>query len=137
MPAPPTALTDSYRGVTADSIKLGVLLLDQKKLKRGGVDLKWGDNDAQYDEAVDDHQRQGGILGRKVDPEYVMVDPLSETGYQEACVKLTQDDKVFAVVGFVRPADSALCYTETNDTPFLGYLTDITGTCSIGPRCRS
>ena len=33
---------------------------------------------------------------------------------------------MFAVVGFTRPADEALCYAATGDTPFVGYLSDIT-----------
>ena len=102
-------LTDSYRGVTADSIKIGVLLLDLVKLKESaGVELKWGDNQAQYQEAIDTINEDGGVLGRQLDPVYVFVDPLSETGYQEACVQLTEDEQVFAVIGFVRPASAAL-----------------------------
>ena len=86
----------------------------------------WGNVEGQYDEAIATINDNGGVLGRQIDPVYVYVDPLSETGYQEACVQLTEDEKVFAAIGFVRPADTALCYTETGDTPFLGYLTDIT-----------
>ncbi len=120
-------LTDSYRGVTAESIKIGVLLLDLVKLKESaGVELKWGDNQAQYQEAIDTINENGGVLGRQLDPIFVFVDPLSETGYQEACVQLTEDEQVFAVIGFVRPASAALCYTGTGDTPFVGYLSDIT-----------
>ena len=120
-------LTDSYRGVTADSIKIGVLLLDLVKLKEtAGVDLKWGDNEGQYREAIAAVNENGGVLGRILDPVFIYVDPLSETGYQEACVQLTEDEQVFAAIGFVRPASAALCYTETGDTPFVGYLSDIT-----------
>ena len=125
--APAGELTDSYRGVTADSIKIGVLLLDLELLKESaGIELKWGDNEGQYREAIDTVNENGGVLGRMLDPVFVYVDPLSETGYQEACVQLTQDEQVFAVIGFVRPASAALCYTETGDTPFVGYLSDIT-----------
>ena len=125
--APADELTDSYRGVTADSIKIGVLLLDLELLKESaGVELKWGDNEGQYREAIETVNENGGVLGRMLDPIFVYVDPLSETGYQEACVQLTQDEQVFAAIGFVRPASAALCYTETGDTPFVGYLSDIT-----------
>jgi hypothetical protein len=104
-----------------------VLLLDLVKLKESaGVELKWGDNQGQYQEAIDTINENGGVLGRQLDPVFVFVDPLSETGYQEACVQLTEDEQVFAVIGFVRPASAALCYTGTGDTPFVGYLTDIT-----------
>ncbi|HWM22941.1 MAG TPA: ABC transporter substrate-binding protein, partial [Ilumatobacteraceae bacterium] len=123
----PAELADSYRGVTADSITIGVLLLDaQKLLENAGVELNWGDNQGQYQSAIDAINEAGGVLGRQIEPIYVFVDPLSETGYQEACVQLTEDEEVFAVVGFTRPADAALCYAETGDTPFVGYLSDIT-----------
>ena len=129
--APPTTvggeLTASYRGVTPESIKVGVLLIDAEKLlANAGVELNWGDNQGQYQEAIDAVNEAGGVLGRTIEPVYVFVDPLSETGYEEACVQLTQDEEVFAVIGFTRPADAALCYTETGDTPFVGYLSDIT-----------
>ncbi len=124
-------LTDSYRGVTADAIRVGVLLLDLVKLKESaGVELKWGDNEGQYREAIATINDNGGILGRMIDPVVVYVDPLSETGYQEACVQLTEDEQVFAAIGFVNPAEVALCYTETGDTPFVGYLSDITSDVS-------
>ena len=97
------------------------------KLKEtAGVELLWGDNEGQYREAIATVNDNGGVLGRMIDPVFVYVDPLSETGYQEACVQLTQDEEVFAVLGFLRPAEGALCYTETGDTPFVGYLSDIT-----------
>ena len=57
-------MTDSYRGVTADAIKIGVLLLDLVKLKEtAGVELKWGDNQAQYQEAIDTIQEnKSGLM---------------------------------------------------------------------------
>jgi ABC-type branched-subunit amino acid transport system substrate-binding protein len=126
--APPAGeLTASYRGVTPEAIRIGVLLIDAEKLlENAGVELNWGDNQGQYQEAIDAINAAGGVLGRMIEPVYVFVDPLSETGYQEACVQLTEDEEVFAVIGFTRPADAALCYAETGDTPFVGYLSDIT-----------
>ena len=120
------ALTASYRGVTEDSIKIGVLLIDTELLfETVGVLLNWGDNVAQYQEAIDAINEAGGVNGRLIEPVFELVDPLSPTAYDESCVKLTQDEQVFAAVGFVRPSDAALCYAEVNDTPFVGYLSDI------------
>ena len=105
-----------------------MLLIDAEKLlENTGVVLNWGDNQGQYQEAIDAVNEAGGVLGRQIDPVFVFVDPLSQTGYEEACVQLTQDEQVFAVIGFTRPADAALCYADTGDTPFVGYLSDITG----------
>ena len=120
------ALTASYRGVTEDSIKVGVLLIDKDLLfETVGVLLNWGDNVAQYQEAIDAINEAGGVNGRLIEPVFELVDPLSQTAYDESCVRLTQDEQVFAAVGFVRPSDAALCYAEVNDTPFVGYLSDI------------
>ncbi len=129
-PAPepePVPLTASYRGVTEDSIKVGVLLIDKELLfEVAGVLLNWGDNVGQYQEAIDAVNEAGGVNGRLIEPVFELVNPLSPTAYDESCVKLTQDEQVFAAIGFVRPSDSALCYAEVNDTPFVGYLSDIT-----------
>ena len=122
----PVVLTASYRGVTEDSIKIGVLLIDKEIVfETYGVLLNWGDNVAQYQEAIDAVNEAGGVNGRHIEAVFELVNPLSETAYDEACVKLTQDEQVFAAIGFVRPSDSALCYAEVNDTPFVGYLSDI------------
>jgi len=124
---PSEELFASYKGVTADSIKIAVMLLDRKLLKEtAGVDLNWGDNEGQYQEAIDAINENGGVFGRMIDPIYIYVNPLSPTGYDEACVRVLEVEEVFAVIGFVRPASAALCYAGTGDTPFLGYLTDIT-----------
>ena len=121
------ALTASYRGVTEDSIKVGVLLIDKDLLfEVAGVLLNWGDNVAQYQEAIDAVNEAGGVNGRLIEPVYELVNPLSPTAYDESCVKLTHDEQIFAAIGFVRPSDSALCYAEVNDTPFVGYLSDVT-----------
>lgn len=121
------ALSDSYRGVTSKTIKVGLLLIDAKRvLEVAGVDLRYGNNEGQYREAIDAINAAGGVNGRRIDPVFLNVDPLSPTAYDAACVKMTQDEKVFAVIGFVRPASSALCYTERGDTPFVGFLSDIT-----------
>ena len=122
----PVVLTASYRGVSEDSIRVGVLLIDKELLfETVGVLLNWGDNVAQYQEAIDAINEAGGVNGRLIEPVFELVDPLSQTAYDESCVKLTQDEQVFAAVGFVRPSDAALCYAEVNDTPFVGYLSDI------------
>ena len=122
----PVVLTASYRGVTEDAIRVGVLLIDKDLLfEVAGVLLNWGDNVAQYQEAIDAVNEAGGVNGRLIEPVYELVNPLSQTAYDESCVKLTQDEQVFAAVGFVRPSDAALCYAEVNDTPFVGYLSDV------------
>ena len=57
------------------------ILLNLIQKETAGIDLMWGNVEAQYDEAVATINDNGGILGRQIDPVYVYVDPLSETGY--------------------------------------------------------
>jgi hypothetical protein len=48
------------------------------------------------------------------------VDPLGTAGAATACTQLTEDDKVFAVLGFFQAVDTS-CYLETHSTPIVGY----------------
>ena len=57
--------------------------------------------------------------GRKIDAVYEAVDPIGTDPAQEACVKLTEDEKVFAVIGQFQ-GDAPLCYVEQHKTPVVG-----------------
>ena len=52
-------------------------------------------------------------------PVFAPVDPLGTAGAATACTKLTEDDNVFAVLGFFQAADVA-CYLTTHDVPIIG-----------------
>ena len=52
-------------------------------------------------------------------PVFAPINPLGTAPAQEACVKLTEDEKVFAAIGFFH-GDAPLCYVEQHDTPVLG-----------------
>ncbi len=47
------------------------------------------------------------------------INPIGTAPAATACTSLTEDDKVFAVIGFFQPADTA-CYVDTHDTPMIG-----------------
>ena len=47
------------------------------------------------------------------------MDPLGTAGAATACTQLTEDDKVFAVLGFFQAPDVA-CYLQTHPTPIVG-----------------
>src|SRR5262249_5372058 len=68
---------------------------------------------------INDLNSKGGINGRKIVPVYAPVNPIGTDPAQAACVKLTEDEKVFAVVGFFLN-DAPLCYLEQHDTPVVG-----------------
>ena len=60
----PVELVASFRGVTADTIKLGVLVIDFDILREQGlVDIDRGDQQLVVDAFVDELNGRGGILG--------------------------------------------------------------------------
>ena len=61
----------------------------------------------------------GGLDGRKIVPTFAPVNPLGTAGAATACTQLTEDDKVFAVLGFFQQPDTA-CYLQTHSVPIIG-----------------
>jgi ABC-type branched-subunit amino acid transport system substrate-binding protein len=108
----------STPGVTKDEVKIGVTYIDFSEL-RDIVDIDHGDYEAAYNAVIDDLNKKGGINGRKVVPVFAPVNPVGTVPSQEACIKLTEDEQVFAAVGFFNQ-DAPLCYLEQHDTPVVG-----------------
>ena len=117
-------LTASWRGVTADTITIGVSMLDFGLLAEMGlVRAGWGDQQGVFQALVDDLNANGGILGRRVEPVYDFYSPISADDATRSCTVLTQDNEVFAVVlGFVGPAagNADPCFVGTNETTLVG-----------------
>lgn len=105
-------------GVTEDTIKVGVTFVDLAAI-RELTDIDHGDYEAAYRAMFDDINANGGINGRQIEPVFAPVNPIGDAPAEEACVKLTQDEEVFAVLGFFQ-SDSVLCYVEANETAVVG-----------------
>lgn len=103
-------------GVTKKAIDLGVTYVD---LAGTDVNIELGDWEAMYNAVIDDVNANDGINGRDINPVFAPVSPVGTVPAQEACVKLTEDQQVFAVIGFFL-ADAPLCYVAQHDTPVLG-----------------
>jgi ABC-type branched-subunit amino acid transport system substrate-binding protein len=90
----------SAPGVTASTIKLAYPNIDWAKLKSSGINVAvdHGDDDKILKALVDDINAKGGVAGRKLDVEVVKYDTLNPATGESACVKMTEDDKVFAVI---------------------------------------
>ncbi len=112
-------LTASWRGVTEDTITIGASMLDFPGLIELGLSTEgWGDQPLVWQTFVDDLNARGGINGRMVEviPEYYnVIDPVAA---EETCVKLTQDNEVFAVLGgFLGPVEPVnTCVVGINET---------------------
>lgn len=104
-------LTATARGVTADTITLGVAITDVT------VFAAVGDILARYQPLVDATNAAGGINGRRVEIITEQWDILDQTAFEKACVVLTEDNEVFLVLGFLLSGwGNIFCYTEINET---------------------
>ena len=108
--APDGPLTASFRGVTETEIKVGIGYVDASDF---GFDI--GDIEAQWQAAIDRANDAGGINGRMLAPIFSSFSPVGAVEAEEVCLRFTEDEEVFAFIGFVRE-DNELCYTELHET---------------------
>jgi hypothetical protein len=107
-------------GVTADSIKVGITYNDLESI-RDFTKVNLGDDQAAFQALIDDVNAKGGINGRRIDPVYAGVSPIGTTSSDEACLKLTEDQESFVVMGYFQD-DQILCYVDTHATAALGGI---------------
>ena len=103
-------LTASFRGVSETEIRVGIGFVDASDF---GFDT--GDIEAQWRAAIDRVNEAGGINGRMLAPLFGSFSPVGAVEAEEVCLKFTEDEEVFAFIGFVRE-DNELCYTELHET---------------------
>ena len=112
----------SDMGITPTAIKLGILIpSDNSSAGGGSFSQVIGSPKAQWNAYVNAVNAKGGILGRKIQPIYREYDGLDLDAQRAACVYLTEQEKVFAIVnsgGFY--GDPILCVTQQHKTPFIG-----------------
>lgn len=106
------------RGVTEDTIKLGVALIDVEGLRdQFGVDLGTMP-DGVVEALAAGTNADGGINGRTVEIVSRPFIPVGNESSTAACRELIEDEEVFAVLGMFL-GDNALCVTETYATPYI------------------
>ena len=86
-------------GVTKDDVKIGVSYVDLAAVRAAGINRDHGDYEKAYQTVIDEINAKGGVNGRKIVPVFAGIDPIGTDPAQQACVKLTEDEKVFAVIG--------------------------------------
>ena len=118
----PVGLADaatSTQGVTARTIRIGVASINVQAVAQFTHGLNQGDFKGAYTALINYTNKHGGINGRKIVPTFVSVKPLQSSSADAACTQLTEDDKVFAVIGeFYTTAPQ--CYVDTHATPVVG-----------------
>ena len=124
-PEPEIPLTATWRGVTADTITVGVTYLDTELMVDLGFSVNtWGDQDLQIQALVDDINERGGINGRQLVAITDKYNPVGATEAEAACLRVTEDNEVFAVLfGFLGPAAVAnTCIVGTQETILVGGI---------------
>jgi hypothetical protein len=120
-------LTASWKGVTEDTVSVAVSILDFDELREMGLqDFGWGDQRLVWEFYLDRLNERGGVAGREVDAELVFYNPAFASDAEAACLQMTEDREVFAVIGaFLGPAESATpCLTLQEDlVVFNGTMT--------------
>ena len=117
-------LTDSFRGVTADTILVGFTTVDFERLNQNfGLELTFADAVPAMEAVVAHLNDQGGILGRRIELVSRRFVPVGPVEVEAICVELTEDLGVFAVLGgFAGPGaeDVNDCLTDTHETIIVG-----------------
>jgi ABC-type branched-subunit amino acid transport system substrate-binding protein len=120
--APSVPLTASFRGVTATTIKIGIIDVDFKCIAQF-LDTNQGDQQAIDQVFIDDLNAHGGVLGRKIVPVFRTYCPIGNAQALAACTAFTEDDAVFAVMGLLYDdtGDADLCLTRDHQTIYEGF----------------
>lgn len=117
----PAELTASWQGVTADTIRFGVTVVDTDQLAElfdVHVDLAPPGLLAGLAATVN---TEGGINGRQLEVFTETFLPVGTGPAEEVCTRFAVDEEVFIVTGQAL-GDTMLCYTETYEVPYLGYF---------------
>jgi hypothetical protein len=107
---------EAPNGVTARSIKLAYPDIDYAQLKDVGVNIDRGDTQQIFDALTRKLNKDGGVKGRDVEVKVVKYNLLNPADAESACVKMTEDLKVFGSLNaFDGPVQSVTkCITDHN-----------------------
>jgi ABC-type branched-subunit amino acid transport system substrate-binding protein len=92
---PDAIVSVDERGVTDEEIALGVAVLEFPEV----LGLDWGNQQEIWDIMIQDVNAKGGVHGRQLVPTYANYSPIDLATADTACVELTEDAELFAVLG--------------------------------------
>lgn len=113
---------NDVRGVTGDSIEIGVAVPDLGAVQHLSPEFDIGDAREQMEAVLDGWEREGHVPvhGRNVQFVYRQFDIFSGDEQTAACNGFVKDDEVFAVIGVRYFEDGARCLAGEHDTPVVG-----------------
>lgn len=106
-------------GVTDTAVRIGVNIVDTEALAASGINIDTGDIEGAYNVLADEINEAGGINGRQIELVFALIDPTSPQPAEDACLRLTEDEDVFATIGFFL-GDAVLCTVDTHATAVVG-----------------
>ena len=114
--------TASFRGITEDTIQIGVGFWDTSVFGFGF----FGDPDLVWSALTGAVNARGGVNGRNLEYTIAGFNPASNEQMLAACISLTEDAQVFAVLGGMR-GDANFCVFEQHETIHLGSQVNAEG----------
>ncbi len=114
--------TASFRGITEDTIQIGVGFWDTSVFGFGF----FGDPDLVWSALTGAVNARGGVNGRNLEYSIAGFNPASNEQMLAACISLTEDAQVFAVLGGMR-GDANYCVFEQHETIHLGSQVNAEG----------
>ena len=118
----PIVLTASFRGVTEDTIRIGVGFWDTTLFGFGF----FGEPQLVWDALVGAVNAEGGVYGRSLEASIAGFNPALPNEMLAACISLTEDHQVFAVLGGLR-GDANFCVSEQHETIHIGSQVNARG----------
>lgn len=117
--------TASDRGVTPETITIGIALGDLDTLNRTGVGASNGtvaQRQQVWEAIVADANARGGAGGRTIEPVITAYDAIDPSAASQACRRLAEDGQVFAMFGDVGwNRSAATCATRQYGLPNISY----------------
>jgi ABC-type branched-subunit amino acid transport system substrate-binding protein len=112
--------------VPGGTFKVGFLILDIGTVGRAGINVAIDPAQQErgwraYVDDVNARDLLGG--GRKIEPVFATYDVLSGDSQRAACLSLTEDHKVFAVLGGFNQAAPNYCVAAEHATPMVNNMT--------------
>ena len=115
-------LTDSWTGVTADSIKLGLAGVDPDEVRAFGIEFNGPVVASSCTTRGSPRPtRMAASTAATIELAFAPYLPIGDAQAEAACVALTEDEQVFAATGILL-GDTSLCITETHETPYIGLF---------------
>ena len=105
----------SARGVTPDTIRVGIAAIDWDRLAELGVRFGRTSSADLYVAALESINDRGAIFGRLLEPYPELFLPVGSVDFDAACSRLAEDEEIFVVIGQALE-DQVLCFTQLNDT---------------------